>query len=191
VTQTLFSASLIAEVLPRLYERDREEGSRRLQELRELTRGALAEMRMLLLELRPATLTEVSLGDLLRQLAEATTGRSRVPIEVSIEGGCSLPPDVHIALYRIAQEALNNVARHAGATCASLHLRCNDSAVEMRVRDDGRGFDVGSITPAHLGVSIMRERAEDIMADLDIESGRAMGTTVSVTWRRREEANHE
>jgi nitrate/nitrite-specific signal transduction histidine kinase len=61
----------------------------------------------------------------------------------------------------------------------------------MRVRDDGRGFDVGSITPEHLGVSIMRERAEDIGADLEIVSSRDKGTTVGVTWRRREEANHE
>ena len=74
VTQTLFSATLIAEVLPKLTQRDSEEGSRRLEELRQLTRGALAEMRTLLLELRPATLTEVSIEELLRQLTEAARG---------------------------------------------------------------------------------------------------------------------
>ena len=115
VTQTLFSASLIAEVLPRIWERDPDEGARRLAELRELTRGALAEMRTLLLELRPATLTESSLAELLRQLAQAIGGRSRLPIALHIAGERALPPETQIALYRIAQEALNNVGKHAGA----------------------------------------------------------------------------
>jgi len=124
VTQTLFSASLIAEVLPRLWERHPEEGRRRLEELRQLTRGALAEMRALLLELRPAALTETGLGDLLRQLAEAITGRARVPITVTVEGQRPLPPDVQVAFYRIAQEALNNVAKHASASQVTVSLRC-------------------------------------------------------------------
>jgi len=124
VTQTLFSASLISEVLPRIWERDPEEGRRRLDELRELTRGALAEMRTLLLELRPSALVDAALNDLLRQLAESITGRARVPVAVELEGKCTLSPEVKIALYRIAQEALNNVAKHAGASQATVHLRC-------------------------------------------------------------------
>ncbi|MBE2223505.1 MAG: GAF domain-containing protein, partial [Anaerolineae bacterium] len=97
VTQTLFSASLIADVLPRIWERDHDQGRQRLEELRELTRGALAEMRTLLLELRPATLTESSLADLLRQLTQAIGGRSRLPIALSIEGERPLPPEIQIA----------------------------------------------------------------------------------------------
>ncbi|HYG59384.1 MAG TPA: GAF domain-containing protein, partial [Symbiobacteriaceae bacterium] len=120
VTQTLFSTSLIAEVLPVLWERNPAEGRRRLSELRELTRGALAEMRNLLLELRPTALVEAKMGDLLRQLADAITGRARIPVTLRCEGEAKLPPDVQVALYRIAQEALNNVARHAGATAAGV-----------------------------------------------------------------------
>ena len=123
VTQTLFSASLIAEVLPRLWERDRAEGLRRLADLRQLTRGALAEMRTLLLELRPATLTEVELRDLLRQLSEALTGRARIPVELEVEGTSRpLAPDVQIVFYRVAQEALNNVFKHANATEVHVQL---------------------------------------------------------------------
>ncbi len=85
VTQTLFAASIIAEVLPRLWERDREEATRRLNELRQLTRGALAEMRTLLLELRPAALTDSDLSELLRQLVEATVGRARVEIDLKVD----------------------------------------------------------------------------------------------------------
>src|SRR6185295_7642889 len=80
VTQTLFSASLIAEVLPRIFARSPAQGAERVEELRQLTRGALAEMRTLLAELRPSVLTEAALPELLRQLADAFTGRARIPV---------------------------------------------------------------------------------------------------------------
>jgi signal transduction histidine kinase len=183
VTQTLFSAGLIAEVLPRLWERDPDEGQRQLQELRLLTRAAMAEMRTLLLELRPTALVGMQLGDLLRQLAEVTTGRARVPVAVTVEGQHSLPPDVQVALYRIAQEALNNVAKHSGASRAavSLHFR-SEQQVELCISDDGCGFDPNRILPEHLGLGIIRERAETIDATLTIESEIGHGTQVTVVW---------
>jgi two-component system nitrate/nitrite sensor histidine kinase NarX len=183
VTQTLFSASLISEVLPRIWERDAEEGQRRLAEVRELTRGALAEMRTLLLELRPAALADAELGDLLRQLGEATTGRARVPVDVRVEGEHSqMPPDVKVALYRIAQEALNNVAKHSGAGQATVRLCCGPEQVALHIADDGRGFELDSVPPTRLGVGIMRERAEAVGAELAIESELGRGTEVSVVW---------
>ena len=178
VTQTLFSASLIAEVLPRLWERDPAEGQRRLAEMRELTRGALAEMRTLLLELRPAALMEADMGDLLRQLAESITGRARIPVSVTIEGSCQTSPEIKVALYRIAQEALNNAAKHSDADQVAVTLRCGSNVVELIVRDDGRGFDVQSVPPEHLGVGIMRERAEAIGAQLRVESQIGQGTEI-------------
>jgi signal transduction histidine kinase len=183
VTQTLFSASLIAEVLPRLWERNADEGRRRLEELRQLTRGALAEMRTLLLELRPAALTEVGLGDLLRQLTEAITGRARVPITLIVEGQCPLPPDVQVALYRIAQEALNNIAKHSGATEATVTLHCQPDQVELCIRDNGRGFDQARVSPDRLGLGIMRERAESVGATFAIESRVGHGTRITVVWK--------
>ncbi|WP_144440476.1 sensor histidine kinase [Limnochorda pilosa] len=182
VTQTLFSANLIAEVLPRLWERKPEEGWRRLEELRQLTRGALAEMRTLLLELRPAALVEAKLPDLLRHLAEAVTGRARIPVDLRVEGERRLAPDVQVALYRIAQEALNNVAHHAAAGRAEVDLRCSPGGVALRVRDDGRGFDPASVAPQHLGLGIMRERAQAIGARIRIESQAGRGTDVVVEW---------
>jgi signal transduction histidine kinase/PAS domain-containing protein len=183
VTQTLFSASLIAEVLPRLWERNPDMGRQRLEELRQLTRGALAEMRTLLLELRPATLTEASLADLLRQLTEAITGRARVPVMLTVEGERDLPPEVKVALYRITQETLNNVAKHAGASRAAVILRYQPDRVMLHIGDDGRGFKLADTPPDSLGLSIMRERAEAIGADLRIESEPGEGTQVFVTWQ--------
>ena len=187
VTQTLFSASLVAEALPASWERDREEGRRLLQELRQSSRGALAEMRTLLLELRPAALVEADLGDLLRQLAEAATGREGLPVTVAVEGKLELPPDVHVALYRIAQEALNNVVKHARASQATVRLRGRPPAsVELHISDDGRGFDPASVPPDHLGLGIMCERAEAIGAALEIDSQPGHGTQITVVWEEGE-----
>jgi signal transduction histidine kinase len=184
VTQTLFSTSLIADVLPRLWERDQNTARRRLDELRQLTRAALAEMRALLLELRPATVTEVGVGELLRQLTEAVTSQARVPIALTIDGQCRLPPDVQIAVYRITQEALNNVARHANASQATVHLYCRADEIELQISDNGQGFDPISVALEHLGLGIMRERAEAIGAALRVESQPGSGTQVTIMWPR-------
>jgi two-component system nitrate/nitrite sensor histidine kinase NarX len=184
VTQTLFSASLIAEVLPIIWDKNQADARLRLEELRQLTKGALAEMRTLLLELRPSTIVEAELGALMKQLAEATTGSSRIPVEVRIKGKCSLMPDVQIALYRIAQESLNNVARHSSAAKAEIGLSCDDGRITLVIEDNGRGFDLGPSRPESLGLSIMRERSEAINAKLRIQSKPGKGTKVSVVWTR-------
>jgi GAF domain-containing protein/HAMP domain-containing protein len=184
VTQTLFSASLIADVLPRLWKQDPDVGRVRLEEVRQLTRGALAEMRTLLLELRPAALVEAEMDELLRQLAEATTGRARVPVSVEVAGDCPLPSDVKVAMYRIVQEALNNIAKHAEASQATVGLCCGPELVTLRINDDGHGFDLNNVPPDHLGLGIMRERAEAIGAILTIESEVGRGTEVMAVWSR-------
>jgi len=193
VTQTLFSASLIAEALPGLWESNPAEGRELLGELRQLTRGALAEMRTLLLELRPAALVEANLGDLLRQLAQSVSGRSGIPVTVTLEG-CpipELPEKTHVALYRIAQEALNNVVKHARARRVEVRLQClQDTASEpaairrvvLTVSDDGRGFDPSTVSADHLGLSIIRERSRAIAATLRIASQPGHGTTVEIAW---------
>ena len=182
VTQTLFSASLTAEVLPDLWDMDVEEAKRSTEELRQLTRGALAEMRTLLLELRPATLTQTRLSDLIRQLCEAFIGRSRLPIKLNIDGDCRLPPEVQVACYRIAQESLNNVFKYARATEVDVNLFLSSSCVRFVVCDNGIGFDTSTIKPTSLGMRIMRERAEAIGADFQISSTPGMGTCIEVNW---------
>jgi len=180
VTQTLFSASLIADVLPRIWERNPDTGAAKLEELRELTRGALAEMRTLLLELRPATLTESSLEELLRQLAAAVIGRSRLQVDVEVKGERPLPPETQVALYRIAQEALNNTVKHAGATQVRIRLQFLPDCVTLEVVDNGRGFDPTAVSIHSLGLGIMRERAAKMNAHWQIESSIGEGTTIRV-----------
>ncbi len=184
VTQTLFSTTLIADVLPEIWAMNPEEGKRRLEEVRQMTRGALAEMRTLLVELRPNALVEVPLPVLLRQLTEAMIGRSRMNIEMSAEGEEPLPADVQVGLYRIAQEALNNIVKHAKANQAVITLRQGET-VRLTIADNGAGFDPSTVTADHLGLKIMKERAESIHAKLSIYSEPGDGTQISVVWQRQ------
>ncbi|MEJ2736707.1 MAG: GAF domain-containing protein [Anaerolineae bacterium] len=190
VTQTLFSASLISEAVPDLWETDPQEGRALLAELRQLSRGALAEMRTLLLELRPAALIEASLRDLLRQLGEAVAGRAGVPVTVTVDDLGPLPEEVHVAFYRIAQEALNNVVKHAQADQVTVSLRCLDDDsnqfwIELTIYDNGRGFDLAQVPAERLGLGIIRERAQAIDADLKIESSPGQGTRIAVAWKEK------
>jgi ligand-binding sensor domain-containing protein/signal transduction histidine kinase len=204
VTQTLFSASLVAEALPATWEKDPQAGRGLLQELRSLSRGALAEMRTLLLELRPAALAETRLEDLLRQLAEAASGREGIPVAVQVEGQAKLPPDVHIAFYRIVQEALNNVVKHARARHVVVRLcfttQDQPLPAEMNgdqkpplsgqlawlvISDDGRGFDPAQVPLNRLGLGIMQERAQAIGADMMVDSQLGLGTRITVQWQAK------
>jgi PAS domain S-box-containing protein len=185
VAQSLFSVNLIAGVIPRLWEGAPEEAKRRLAELRDIARGALAEMRTLLLELRPAALLEMELGDLLRQLADATAGRGRLPVTVAVHGQGPLPPEVQLALYRIAQEAVNNATKHARASRCAVVVDRSADRVLLTIADDGRGFDATHVSRTHHGLSIMRERAAAIGAALTVKSDVGRGTTVEVAWAAR------
>jgi two-component system nitrate/nitrite sensor histidine kinase NarX len=182
INQSLFSAGLIAEVLPRLWERDQQEARRSLEDLRRLTRGAMAEMRALLAELRPSTLTDAELGDLLRLLGNSFTGRTNVPAKVTVEGQGVLPADVQVAIYRICQEALNNILKHARASKVEIFLHHEGNAIELSIRDDGRGFDPERTPSGHYGLSMMRERAEGVGARLSITSQPGHGTELTIYW---------
>lgn len=192
VTQTLFSVSLIAEVLPQVWQRNPSSALNSLDKLRRLSRGALAEMRTLLLELRPSSLLNIPLGDLLAQLAEAVTARAGLRFDLFIEQIPPIPEDVHLSFYRIAQESLNNVIKHANSSQVSVSLSANPIAVDeirpwtgslrLVVRDEGRGFAVERVGSNSLGLGIMRERASAVGANLLIDSQEGRGTTVSLTW---------
>jgi signal transduction histidine kinase len=192
VTQVLFSASLLAEVLPQIWHRDPDLGLQRLEKLRQLTRGALAEMRTMLLELRPTAVVNTQLGELLVQLAEAVTSRSGLLFQLFIEQIRDLPENVHVNFYRVAQEALNNVVKHAQAKQITMSLSQKFLAqdaegqfrreVSLMIRDDGVGYAVGENQPIHLGTGIMRERAAAIQASLFLESRPGYGTQVTLTW---------
>ena len=199
VTQLLFSMTLIAQSLGAAWKRDAAEGERRAARLLELSQTALAEMRSLLSELRPGSDTEAApvarAADAIRRhglvgaLRRHARGLSADGLRVafSARGYVRVSSEQEYELFRIAQEALHNVAKHASAETVELSLTSGLQGTVLRVRDDGTGFD-GGMSGAHsgrtwpgLGLRSMRERAESLGAHFTVQSSPGGGTTVEVS----------
>jgi len=188
VTQTLFSASLVAEALPKIWKMNPEMGQKKLEELGKLTRGALSEMRTMLMELRPSALVDADIEDLLKHLINAFTARSMVPVEFTKEGDEDPPVKVKEVFYRVAQEALNNIQKYACAQQVEISLMRLPESFSLKIRDDGCGFDPAAVSQDHLGLGIMAERAKNIGAKLHVDSKISMGTEISLRWNANKEA---
>jgi signal transduction histidine kinase len=119
---------------------------------------------------------------LLTHLVEATSGRTTSRLRRSLHGERDLPQEVKIALYRIAQEALNNSVKYARASEIELTLAQDETGVKLTVIDNGRGFQVSPQENDHFGISIMRERAAEVGAQLEITSWPGAGTCVTCEW---------
>jgi two-component system, NarL family, sensor histidine kinase UhpB len=147
-----------------------------LEELRETARHGTQEVRRIARRLRPEALDELGLQSALAALAAAFAEQARIPIERSLQADLALSKEEELVVYRVAQEALTNVIRHAQATHVTLDLHGRDGGAVLTVRDDGRGRAAGG--PASNGIRGMRERAMLIGASLNIESAPGEGTTV-------------
>jgi PAS domain S-box-containing protein len=193
VTQEIYSASLLAEAIPKLWKLHHTEAEAALEELHGITAGALAGLRALLLELRPAALEQSPLSEALRRLGAAMTNRAGVPIVVDVEGATGieplLPAAVKVAFYRVAQESLMNATKFAKAHAIRLRLRFQGtSQLELEIADDGQGFDPRAVPAGHFGVAIMWERARNIGASIQVRSQAGRGTVVVMTWRSSRKA---
>ncbi len=181
VNETLFSASLIAEVLPQLWEKDQAEARRSLEDLRRLTKGALAKMRSLLTELNPSALDGLDLGDLLRKLGEMLSDRINTSVAVNIVGKFILPTKVQLVFYRVCQEALENVVIH-NASQVEINLQHIGDVIQLRIHDNGRIFDSEQSHLGYPGLDMVVERAEALGAKLKVDSRPGYGTDVWLTW---------
>jgi two-component system sensor histidine kinase UhpB len=147
-----------------------------IAQAREAARASLEDIRGIARRLRPEALDDLGLPSALAALTNEVSRRTRLPVDRRISPGLPpLEPEEELVVYRVAQEALTNVARHAGARHAWLALEVRDGRVELEVRDDGEGFDG---EPAGAGLVGMRERAVLIGADLGVTSADGRGTTV-------------
>jgi signal transduction histidine kinase len=139
-------------------------------------------MRALIFELRPGALEAEGLVAALTKQAAAVTAREQLVVVVHGPGVWDrLDPTVEEHLYRIALEALNNAVKHATATRVEVDLTISDTTLELRVSDDGAGFDPGLDRPGHLGLRTMRERTDAIGATFGIDSASGRGSTIIVT----------
>jgi two-component system sensor histidine kinase UhpB len=151
-----------------------------LEELRETARHGTEEVRRIVRQLRPEALEELGLHSAMAALATAFAQQARIPIDRRLEPGLPLSQEQELVVYRVAQEALTNVARHAEATRVDLELESKSQRTELTVRDDGRGLAPGSLSSSN-GIRGMRERAMLIGANLTIETPQGGGTEVRLS----------
>jgi signal transduction histidine kinase len=185
VSQTLFSTTLHVRTAQRALELEQLDATgpvgEELGEIGQLTRGALAEMRALILELRPGALAEEGLVAALAKQASALSAREGLVIEVDgPDADLPLGPEVEEQLYRLGQEALANVVKHARASSATVRIAATDDIVTIEVTDDGRGFDPAAVGPEHFGLRSMRGRAADLGGRLELTSAPGGGTVLRV-----------
>ncbi len=182
VSQTLFTSTVMSESALRQWDTNPKKAHDLLAQLQQLTTSALSEMRLLLLELRPASLTQVGLPNLIQQLAATLQSRTAIEISTALDEIPTLLPDVQVALYRTVQEALNNIIKHAQATHVIIRLEWSNQKLILTISDNGKGFDPTTTKPTSLGMNIMRERAESIDATISIGSSLGEGTRIQVVW---------
>jgi PAS domain S-box-containing protein len=182
VTQALFSMGLTLRTLELLLETDPDAAQGKLVELRELQKDALAEMRTLIFELRPSSLESDGLVQALRTHATAVQRRTGLTIVVDAEPIDRLPLPAEEALYRIGQEALHNVVKHANAQQVALRIHRAGGRVKLSVTDDGVGFAPDQVPRGqHLGLIGMRQRVDLVGGELRVESRPGEGTLIEAS----------
>lgn len=168
--------------------------SDQLNELKDLSTSAMIELRDVISDLRPSLLDDLGLVPALRGQVQAFTERSGIHANLAISGPIRrLSPDLETILYRIVQEALTNVNKHASATTARVHLAFEEESLQLTIIDDGRGFDIDNIlrsTPGELkawGLLGMQERVALAGGTFDISSTPGEGTTIEISIPLQEE----
>ena len=189
ISQQLFSMTLTAQAARAQLEKNPARSAAQLERLQETANAALKEMRALIFQLRPPALSEQGLIGALTQHVEGLQHREGLTIHFQVTGEERNARGVEQAIYRIAQEALNNVVRHAGACRVDLDLDLQSSEIRLRIADDGRGFAADSTqlgNGRHLGLTSMRERATELNGSLHLISAPGQGTQIEVIVPGRE-----
>jgi signal transduction histidine kinase len=187
VTQQLFSMTLTSQAARAHMEKNPQRAAAQLERLQETSAAALAEMRALIFQLRPPALSDQGLVTGLQQHIAALSRREGLHIELSASGDERLARGYEQALYRIVQEALNNVVKHAQATNVRVLLEFKPEQMQICVSDNGQGFDPHARQSGdgrHLGLISMRERAAEIGGSMELHSAPGQGTQVIVTVAR-------
>jgi len=181
VNQLLYGISLYTEAAMRQLEQgDSVAAQRHLTNIGESAQEALKEMRMLIFELRPSALAQLGLQASLSQRLKAV--EEQLGLHPSFKWRVNIPLDSHIeeALYGITQEALNNVVRHSKAHSITVHLVQSGQTLILKIEDDGIGFTADQVSENSMGLKTMRERAESLNAQLNIDSSPERGTRITV-----------
>lgn len=187
VKQQVFATGMQIGAALALIDRDPVAAKARLAEADALVRQAQDELADVIHELRPATLDGRGLAATLRDYAVRWSRQCDIAVEVRAHAGCALPLEAEQALFRVAQEALANVAKHSGATAATIDLSCTDVAVTLQITDDGQGFVAVELDGRGYGLSSMGERVAAFGGRVTIESAAGAGTRVTCICPRGDE----
>jgi signal transduction histidine kinase len=180
VNQDLFAASAYADLLPKAISQKPDSVSEYTAKIAQLIRGAVDQMRMILIELQSDTVTTTRLDILLQQVCDIFSRRMGIPVRLVSKNICLLEAQVQIAIYRIAQEALHNAHKHAGASAVKVALTISNNILTLTIEDDGTGFDAETSILMHFGLRNMHQRARAIGAELDIVSTQGQGTKIKL-----------
>jgi signal transduction histidine kinase len=182
VSQQLFSMTLTSQAARAQLEKNPQRAATQLERLQETAQAALAEMRALIFQLRPPGLSEMGLVAALQQYVASVNKREDIHVCLNISGEERNGRGAEQAIYRIVQEALNNVVKHAGNCEVEIDLSLAAEQLQLVVRDNGRGFDpyTDSIGGRHLGLVSMRERAAELGGALELVTAPGQGTTITV-----------
>jgi signal transduction histidine kinase len=191
VSQALFGIGLGAQTARAMIERDPAKAAAPIDYVVQLAAAGMAEMRALIFELRPESLQQEGLVAALAKQAGAARTRHGIAVELMLPDEPAISFEMKEALYRIAQEAMHNTAKHARASKITLRLVQTADALAMDVVDDGAGFDAGASFPGHLGLVSMRERVTRFGGSVGIESAPGLGTRIHVTLPLREAGQHD
>lgn len=180
VSQSLYSLGLFAETVREAAEdADAARLSASLDQLQQTTVGVVGEMRLLLYELRPADLQREGLSLAIRRRLESVERRTHLQLAIALDELPGLTPECEVELYYIVVEALNNTLKHAAATSLSLLLTHMGGQVQLRIDDNGRGFDPAQMTGG-MGLRNLDERVARLNGSLQITSAPGRGTTIEV-----------
>ena len=182
VTQTLFSLTLIAEATRRLAQNGQmDQVIAQTERLGELSQQSLKEMRLLLFELRLPVLEREGLAKALQHRLDAVEKRAGVDANLIVENVDRLPVLIEEGFFYMAYEALNNSLKHAAATKTTVSLRAADGIVELQVVDNGKGFDIQSVSETGgMGLANLKDRAQKLKAQLEITSIPEKGTSIKI-----------
>jgi signal transduction histidine kinase len=180
VSQTLFSLNLLSSNLSRLWEKGKKDKFyNSLKSIEKLGNTVFSELRILLYELKPEKIEDENLKTLIKRISDTNLSKSKIDTSFEAVEEYSYPYDVKFSVFRICQQAFNNIKKHSRARNVSILLNSDIKKLSLNIKDDGIGFYPDKISSGSFGLNIMRERARLIDAKLDIFSMPEQGTEIN------------
>ncbi|WP_422448145.1 sensor histidine kinase [Thermoanaerobacterium sp. DL9XJH110] len=185
--QTMANAIIQAEICEKLFEKDLERARTELQELKQIVRASLKELRKIIFNLRPSALDDLGLEAVTCRYCTEFQEDTGINVEFKMMGDrLRFSSSIEVTLFRIIQEALTNIKKHSGARNAMVKLEFSNSLVNLVVADDGRGFEWNSMSSmqdgeGHFGLMSIKERVELLNGSVCVDTGTGRGTKIFVT----------